>query len=144
VFTINYWEPAGVPGRARLYINGLPATGKVFLTQGRSGIKLNCDDVLADTGELMDLLKSSMDTAGILQSAEWGGSQESIWQKLCIAAKGEARRSSGDRPVHAGVVAVFSANTCRTFHARLRRGHDQKHYEANPCPGRSPRATRNS
>lgn len=48
--TLNHWDAGN--GYARIYVNGLPTTAKVFLENGRRGIKITAADLTADDVEL--------------------------------------------------------------------------------------------
>ncbi|PZR90867.1 MAG: hypothetical protein DI537_17475 [Stutzerimonas stutzeri] len=47
--TLNHWQAPN--GYARIYVNGLTSTGKVYLENGRKGIKITAGDLSADDVE---------------------------------------------------------------------------------------------
>lgn len=90
--TLRWWQPEGLASRGRLYINGLPADGKCYLSLTRGAITLSTEDSMAEPIELLEVLKREL-----VQSGQLNSSQVDDWNALVSLGKGTSFRPTNRR-----------------------------------------------
>lgn len=70
MITFRWWQPDGYPNGGRLYVNGLPSSGKCFLTLKKGSIVLVTDGPGADSAALRDRLVREVVAQGWLTSKD--------------------------------------------------------------------------
>lgn len=83
----NYWHPPGAPGKARVYVQGLPTEGRAFLSHGPGGIVLITESAAgSERVQMMDLVMSALEEKGVDTRA----SHAALWSNIIESAKAPA------------------------------------------------------